>query len=371
MPDTSVPAPPPADPDQAGTVRVVERAVVLLLLALLLLGVLRVLQPFVVAILFGAFIAIGTWPLRTALVRAGVGRGAAALLMLVALALLVALPALLLAPGLGAQLAKGVALAREALANAPERPPAWVSGLPLVGDDADRFWPSLRQAQGDVRALLEPYAEAIGKTLLELGRAVLDSLVQLLLALVVTTAFWLNGDRMVETLRDVAGRLGGAAGIATLEAAGGALRGVAWGVVGTGILQGVLLGVGLAIAGVPGAATLGFLGFVCSVSQVLGPLVIACWVGAAWWLHSLGETGWAIFMAIWGAVLVSGSDNIVRPLLISRGSAMPLTLIILGVFGGLLAFGFLGLFVGPALLAVAHALLRAWRAPRQAGTAPA
>lgn len=110
--------------------------------------------------------------------------------------------------------------------------------------------------------------------------------------------------------------------------------------------------------------TFGFLGFVCSVSQVLGPLVVVAWAGAAWWLYAAGEVGWAVFMLLWGLVLVSGSDNIVRPLLISRGSAMPLTLIILGVFGGMLAFGFLGLFVGPALLAVAHALLRAWREPR-------
>lgn len=346
------------------TIRLVERALVLLLLALLLLGVLKVLEPFAVAILFGAFIAIGTWPMRDALVRAGLGRTTAALLMLLLLALLVALPALAMAPGLAGQIREGVTMLRDLLANAPPRPPGWLSRLPLVGDDADRLWPQLRDAQGDLRTMLEPYSEAIGNTAIALGSAVAESLVQLLLALVVTTAFWINGDRLVANLRDVAARLGGRAGVATVAAAGGALRGVAWGVVGTGILQGALLGLGLAIAGVPGAATLGFLGFVCSVSQVLGPLVIAAWAGAAWWLYSLGETGWAIFMALWGLVLVSGSDNVVRPLLISRGSAMPLSLIILGVFGGMLAFGFLGLFVGPALLAVAHALVQAWRAPR-------
>jgi predicted PurR-regulated permease PerM len=121
------------------------------------------------------------------------------------------------------------------------------------------------------------------------------------------------------------------------------------------------MGVGLAVAGVPGAAVLGFLTMIFSISQVLGPLVVVTWGGAAAWLYSEGSTGWAIFMLAWGAVAVSGSDNIVRPLLIQRGSAMPLGLIILGVFGGLIAFGFLGLFIGPALLAVAHGLLGAWR----------
>jgi predicted PurR-regulated permease PerM len=163
-------------------------------------------------------------------------------------------------------------------------------------------------------------------------------------------------------LRDIAGRLGGQTGLDSVEAAGGAVRGVAWGVVGTAILQAVLMGVGLAIAGVPGAAVLAFLTMVFSISQVLGPLIVVTWVGAAAWLYTEGQTGWAIFMLAWGILPVSGSDNIVRPLLIQRGSAMPLGLIILGVFGGLIAFGFLGLFVGPALLAVAHGLLKAWRA---------
>jgi predicted PurR-regulated permease PerM len=253
---------------------------------------------------------------------------------------------------------------RAALAGMPETPPGWMVRLPLVGDDAERIWPRVRAAQGDLRTLFEPYSQAIGNAALALGRGVAESLVQMLLALVVTTAFWANGDRMVAHLRDVAARLGGPAGVATVDAAGGAVRGVAWGVVGTGIVQGVLLGIGLSIAGVPGAATLAFLAFVCSVSQVLGPLIVVAWGGAAWWLYAGGETNWAIFMVLWGLILVSGSDNILRPLLISRGSAMPLTLIILGVFGGMLAFGFLGLFVGPALLAVGHALLGAWRRPR-------
>jgi predicted PurR-regulated permease PerM len=368
MSDSPAPAPDhpaaPPHPARLETLRLVERAAVLLLLALLLLGVMRVLEPFAVAILFGAFIAIGTWPLRGLLLRLGLGRALAAGLMLLLLILLVVIPALAMAPGLTQQIHAGVALARDALAQLPQTPPRWLPALPFIGDDVDRLWPQIKTAQGNLRDLLVPYSDAIGKAAIWLGAAVVDSLVQLLLALVVTTAFWVNGDRMVENLRDVAARLGGQAGVGTLEAAGGALRGVAWGVVGTGILQGVLLGLGLAIAGVPGAMTIGFLGFVCSVSQVLGPLIIAAWAGAATWLYVTGELGWAIFMVLWGLFLVSGSDNIVRPLLISRSSAMPLSLIILGVFGGMLAFGFLGLFVGPALLAVAHSLMQAWRQPR-------
>src|SRR5262249_52974397 len=105
-----------------------------------------------------------------------------------------------------------------------------------------------------------------------------------------------------------------------------------------------------------------------SISQVLGPLIVVTWAGAGAWLYSQGDTGWAVFMLAWGLILVSSSDNIVRPLLIKRSSTMPLGLIVLGVFGGLIAFGFLGLFIGPTLLAVSHGLLRAWQ---EAGEAEA
>jgi predicted PurR-regulated permease PerM len=351
--------------DHAGTVRAAERAAVLILLALLLYGVVRVLEPFGMAIAFGAFIAIGTWPGREALVRRGLRPGLAAAVMLVVLVLALVVPLLLMAPGLAVQIGAIAGHARTALETLAPEAPAWIAGLPLVGDTAARGWTRLYGLHGDINALLEPYGGQIARLLVEVGQAAAGSVVQVLLALVVAAMFWTGGDAMAAQLRDIAGRLGGAPGVAAVDAAGGAVRGVAWGVVGTGILQAVLMGVGLAIAGVPGAAVLGFLTMVFSISQVLGPLVVVTWGGAAAWLYGQGDTGWAIFMLAWGAVLVSGSDNIVRPLLIQRGSAMPLGLIILGVFGGLIAFGFLGLFVGPALLAVAHGLLKAWRGARR------
>jgi predicted PurR-regulated permease PerM len=352
---------PGPDRRHAETVVIAERAAALILLALLLYGVFRVLEPFAMAIAFGAFIAIGTWPARAALVARGLRPGLAAAVLLLVLVLAVALPLLLIAPGLADQIAGIVAGVRAMVAEMPATPPAWVTALPMVGEAAGRGWARLQGMHGNVNALLAPYSAQIAQYLIDVGQAAAASLLQVLLALLVAAMFWVGGDRMVAQLREIADRLGGQTGVASVDAAGGAVRGVAWGVVGTGVLQGVLMGIGLAIAGVPGAAVLGFLAMVFSISQVLGPLVVVTWLAAAGWLYNGGETGWAIFMLVWGLVPVSGSDNIVRPLLIQRGSAMPLGLIILGVFGGLVAFGFLGLFVGPALLAVAHGLLRAWR----------
>ncbi len=115
------------------TVRLAERAAVLILLAVLLYGVVRVLEPFGLAIAFGGFIAIGTWPAREALVRAGLRRGLAAILLLLGLFVLVAVPVLLMAPDLADQIRGVVTAAREALQNLSPTPPGWLSGLPLSG----------------------------------------------------------------------------------------------------------------------------------------------------------------------------------------------------------------------------------------------
>jgi predicted PurR-regulated permease PerM len=162
-------------------------------------------------------------------------------------------------------------------------------------------------------------------------------------------------------LRDVLRRLGGSAAVASLEAAGASLRSVAYGIVGTACIQGLFMMIGAYVAGAPAAGVLGFVVMLLAISQIGAVLIPLVWGGAAWWLFQQGASTWGIFLLIWGAVMVSASDNVIRPLLIRRGVSMPMTLVILGVFGGFLSFGFLGLFIGPAGLAVAYTLLQAWR----------
>ncbi|NDG48220.1 MAG: AI-2E family transporter [Rhodospirillales bacterium] len=338
----------------------IERAMALGLVALLLLGVMWVLQPFAMAILFGAFITIATWPLRQAVVRAGLSPAQAATGMLLLVLLVVALPIILLAPMLPEQIASLSERLRAALAQAPANPPSLLASIPVVKGYAQEYWPRLQAAQGDIKALMAPWSGQITRLLVNLGQGLVESVLQILLSLIVTAMFWANGSEMAHALRDIIGRIGGPVAAAMVDEAGGAVRGVAWGVIGTALLQAVILGLGLSIAGVPGPLVLGFLTFVFSVTQILAPAMIPIWAGAAWWLFGQDQAAWAVFMLAVG-VTVSFGDNIIRPLLISRGSAMPLTLIILGVFGGIIAFGFLGLFVGPALLAVGYGLLKVWR----------
>jgi len=359
-PEPTVEAAPP-ERRHAHTVLLAERIAVLLLLALLLYGVLRVLQPFAIAIAFGAFIAIGTWPGRDAMVSRGMRPGVAATIMLLILAIGVGLPAVVIAPGLAEQISTGIGVAREAMTGMSENPPAWLRDLPFVGEHATALWTRVNAAEGDITSIIAPYSRAIIGLVVSFGQAAAGSVVEFLLALIVATVFWTSGDAAVAHLKRIARRLGGETAVSSIDVAGGAVRGVAWGVVGTAMLQAVLMGIGLAIAGIPAAAMLAFLTLVFSISQVLGPLIVLTWAGAGAWLYSQGDTGWAIFMLLWGLLMVSSSDNVVRPLLIKRSSTMPLGLIILGVFGGLIAFGFLGLFIGPTLLAVSHGLLRAWQ----------
>jgi predicted PurR-regulated permease PerM len=343
-----------------GMVTLIERSIVLLLVIGLLIGVMAVLRPFTTAILFGTTLAIAVWPLRQALIGWGLGRGLAASCLLLLSLLIVALPVLAAAPALTDQLTVGIQRVQTYFATSPEQP-TWLASVPIFGTRLGSVWDEVARAGGNVRMVLEPYSATVRQILLTVAQALADSVVQMVLSLIVATMLWVSGDKLANELRDIFRRLGGTTAEQTLEAVGGAVRGVALGVIGTAMIQAVVLTVGLALAGVPGATTLGFIGLLLAISQIGGPLLILIWGGAAWWLFGHDQYGWGIFMIFWG-LIVSMIDNFLKPLLIGLGVHMPMTLTILGVFGGFVAFGFLGLFIGPALLAAAFILLRAWRA---------
>ena len=342
-----------------GTTQLLERAFLLLLFAVLLLGILAVLRPFITAILFGAILAIAAWPLRDFLLRRGLKRGLAATLLLLLALAVVALPLLAMAPGLGERLAQGAGRLRDYFASAPQIP-SWLAGLPVVGDRLAGMWDKMLLAKGNFWTVLEPYSEALREALVDAAGALGQSVLQIILSLVVATFFWVSGDTLAATLRDILRRLGGETVGAALDVAGGAVRSVAYGVVGTAVIQAVIMGIGLAVAGVPGAVLLGFVTLLLALSQIGAPLIIVVWAGAAVWLYGQDQQGWGVFMIFWGLV-VTVIDNFIKPLLIGAGVEMPLSLTILGVFGGFVAFGFLGLFIGPTLVAIGFTLLEAWR----------
>jgi predicted PurR-regulated permease PerM len=344
--------------DDAERLLWIERSMLVLLFLGLLVSVLAVLRPFATAILFGAALATAAWPLRQALIRRGLGRGTAATLLLLSAIALVGVPVLVAAPSLAEQLSQAMQEAQSYFSVSPEMP-AWIAGLPLVGRHLAGYWDRVVEAEGDLRALVEPYAATLQQIMVTAARALADSVVQVILSLAVATMFWMNGDVLAQTMHNALRRLGGAPADRALDAAAGAIRGVAYGVVGTAAIQALLLALGLAVAGVPGAAMLGFVALLLAISQIGAPLLIVIWGGAAWWLARQDHQLWSVFMVVLG-IVVSLADNFIKPLLIGYGIRMPLSLTILGVFGGFIAFGFLGLFIGPALLAIMFTLFQAW-----------
>lgn len=179
--------------------------------------------------------------------------------------------------------------------------------------------------------------------------------------------FFLRDAAMLsERLKIGVERLAGERGRHLLKVAGDTVRGVVYGILGTALTQAIVAGFGFWIAGVPGAILLGVLTFFFAVIP-FGPPVV--WIPAVIWLFAQGSPGWGLGLLLWGIFVISGVDNVLRPYLISQGSKMPFVLIFCGVIGGAFAFGLVGLFLGPTLLAVAYRLVDEWSSnPQLAGS---
>ena len=360
MPDDLRQQTEPVAPQDGPRMAMIERSILVLLFVGLFIGVLAIVKPFTTAILFGAALATAAWPVRQIMIRRGLGRGAAASLLLLLSLVLILLPMLAVAPHLADQMMRGAQRLQAYFASTPQQP-AWMRSLPLVGRKLAAGWARVVEVKGNLRTLAEPYTADLEQMMIRAARALADSLLQILLSLIVATMFWSHGEAIVTILHDALRRLGGPIAERAIDVAAGAIRGVAYGVVGTALIQAVLLAVGLAVAGVPGAMMLGFVGLLLAISQIGGPLIILIWGGAAWWLFAQDQQAWGVFMIVWG-VFINTIDNFIKPWLIGFGIEMPMSLTILGVFGGFIAFGFLGLFIGPTLIAIMFTLLQAWRA---------
>jgi predicted PurR-regulated permease PerM len=195
-----------------------------------------------------------------------------------------------------------------------------------------------------------------------------------MLTVVVAAIMYAGGEHAALAMVRFGRRLAGEHGENSVRLAGQAIRGVALGVVVTAVVQSVLGGIGLAIAGVPFASVLTAVMFMLCIAQV-GPVLVL--VPAVIWMYWSGESGWGTFLLVW-TIVVGTLDNFLRPFLIKKGADLPLLLIFAGVIGGLIAFGLVGIFVGPVLLAVAYTLLEVWmreqpgtrRRPRERGGRP-
>ncbi|MNE15331.1 putative inner membrane protein [compost metagenome] len=245
--------------------------------------------------------------------------------------------------------------------------PGWLGDIPLVGGSLLGFWQTIDQQGAAFFATLKPYLGQVGNWLLARSAQIGGGVLELALSLVLVFFFYRDGPRLAEFAHSLLDRLIGERAEHYLELVAGTVQRVVNGVIGTAAAQALLALIGFYIAGVPGALLLGILTFVFSLIPMGPPLV---WIPATVWLFTQGDYGFAIFLGIWGMFVISGVDNILKPYLISRGGNLPLVVVLLGVFGGILAFGFMGLFLGPTLLALAYSLLSDWVADKAPAPEP-
>jgi predicted PurR-regulated permease PerM len=329
-----------------------ERIMMGLLLGGVATGCIVVLYPFFSAILLAAILVFTTWPLFVR-VRTRTGRFPAAILMMLLIALLVVLPIGLVASA-GVEDAPGVLHAAMALAaiGLPE-PPHWVARLPVVGHQVSETLQRWSADLNQVGATVQPYIGTIARRILAVLVQIASGLLQLVLALFIAFFFWISGDALGATVTAVIRRIAGSYADRLLAVAGGTVRGTVYGVLGTAIVQGILTGTGFAIAGVPSPVLFGGIAAFVAVLPIGAPLV---WVPAAIWLAMTHHLWAGIFLAVFGVVAISGADHVIRPMFIARGGQLPYLLTVLGVLGGVLAFGGLGIFLGPVLLGLGYTL---------------
>ena len=333
-----------------------ERNIAGIAILLLVIGCFLILRPFISSLMWAAILCFSTWPFYKRVLRmVGGRRTLAAVLVTLAMIVVMLLPFLVIAAHIGDSVSDLTAAIRRWVDTGPPGPPDWLGKIPF-GSRAVTYWETLAADSAKLLEESKRLIEPASALLLVVGKILISGLFQLALSLFILLFLFRDGSDVAERVDSMVERVAGERGHRLLMLAGATMRGVVYGILGTALVQAVMAGIGFLIAGVPGAGMLALLTFFLSVVPVGPPLV---WIPVALWLFHEGSPGWAVFMCIWG-IGVSSIDNVVKPWLISQGSDLPFLLIFFGVLGGALAFGFIGVFLGPTLLAVGYRILTEW-----------
>ena len=339
--------------DRLSTSHRVARMAEIVGLALVVVGCFVVLRPFVSSLLWAAILCFSTWPVYLWLEKKLKGRRTiAAAIMTLLITLVLVVPFLVAGATLAENLSRLMETVRRIKEGDLPGPPEWMHQLPLIGPSLDAFWNSLTVNTDKMTLFLKAHVK---QWLLEYGLDIGQGVLQLSLSVFISFFFYRDGEYMAKSLASGFRRIAGEHTQHLLAVVGGTVKGVVYGLIGTSVAQGVLSGLGFKLAGVPSAFLLGLLTFFLSFIPGGAPLV---WISVTVWLFYSGATGWGVFMVIWGATCLFIVDNVLRSYLISRDARLPFVLVFLGIIGGILAFGFIGLFIGPTLLAAGYSLAR-------------
>lgn len=344
------------------------RGVRLALLLLLSVSAFLILRPFVVPIIWGAIIVIATWPANAAL-RSRFRRFPEALAALLLTFLLVGGMALILLPisiEIGGEVRRSTAYLRDYTqpgSESMEYLAEKASVLPLVGPRLESMLSGETAIQRQVLSLAARYQTLMVDVLSSAARGMGSLLFHLIVTLFCCYFLYRHGDRLGAQIQRAAFKLGGEGFVGLVRTAADTTIGVMHGLVLTALVQGVLAGVGFSVAGAPVPALLGLATLVLSLIPFGPPLL---YLPVSLYLYLQGQPWYvASGLALWGVLVVSMADNLLRPLFISQTTRMPVLLAVFGVIGGLLQLGLVGVFIGPVVLALAQTVWLAFAsAPR-------
>jgi predicted PurR-regulated permease PerM len=335
----------------------------LLALGALIVATIWIVRPFLAPGIWAVTIVVATWPLLRSVERSLGGRRGPATAVMSLILLVVLVGPLYVGVATLVRNARHIGHWSQSLATlAIPQPPAWVATLPLIGPKLVGRWQHLATARPEeLVAGLRPYARTFAVWFAGQVGGVGLLLLQFLLTVIIAAILYANGEAAAAGVRRFARRLAGAQGEEAVQLAGQAVRAVALGVVVTAVLQAALSGLGLAVAGVPFAGVLTAVCLFLAVAQIGAAPVL---LPAVIWMYAQRGSVWGTAFLVWSIFCVT-LDNFVRPFLIKRGADLPVLLIFAGVIGGLIAFGIIGLFIGPVVLAVAYTLLGEWVAAQE------
>jgi len=316
------------------------------------------LAPFLPATIWAMTLVIATWPLmREVQATLWNSRVLAVAVMTLAFLLIFVAP-FWLAVGTIVGNAEPIGHAAHAVATFKvPATPDWIVTLPVIGHSAAEAWDSIAASGiADLAPLAAPYAGKATEYVLGAVGSLGSLFLQFLLTVLIAAIMYARGEVAASSALRFGHRLAGDRGTQAVLLVGQAIRSVAMGVVVTALVQTAIGGVGLLVAGVPFAAVLTALMLLLCIAQ-LGPGLVL--IPAVAWMYYSGSSLLATVLLAFTLVAIL-MDNVLRPLLIRRGADLPLLLILVGVIGGLMTFGLVGIFLGPAVLAVTYTLLQAW-----------
>jgi predicted PurR-regulated permease PerM len=335
-----------------------EQILAMLALAVLAIGCVLVLWPFWSSVIWAVILCSSTWPLFMWLDRNLNGRrNLSAALTTLLMALIFVLPFAIVGPSLAQDVTTVVREITGLLQKGPPEPPDWLRDVPLIGTPIADYWAEEMASGVDLTETIRPFVYQAQSQLLALARAVGEGLILLILSLIISFFLYRDGKTLALRMSTTVERFAGERAQHLIQLAGDTMRGVVYGIMGTALAQAALATIGFYIAGIEAALFLGLLVFFMSLIPFGTPFV---WVPVGIWLLTEDRIWQGIFLLAWGTLLISWVDNILKPYFISREGRLPFVLVFLGVLGGVVTFGFIGVFLGPVLLAIGFSLAKEW-----------